>query len=159
MQLASILAQQAVPLSPVYYENIENIIYMGSLNLMTINGRPSANDIRLSIWPFVYERVDGKLKKLEGNLEVSGQLHFQAFKLGTVLSNVSGSGTVPGSSSGGTSNYNLLTNKPSINNITLQGNLTSAQLGLEGGSVGTVGMTYEEALEILNEADEEVAEA
>ena len=152
-------AQQAVPLSPVYYENIENIIYMGSLNLMTINGRPSANDIRLSIWPFVYERVDGKLKKLEGNLEVSGQLHFQAFKLGTVLSNVSGSGTVPGSSSGGTSNYNLLTNKPSINNITLQGNLTSAQLGLEGGSVGTVGMTYEEALEILNEADEEVAEA
>ena len=41
-------AQQAVPLSPVYYENSETILYMGSLNLMTINGRPSANDIRLS---------------------------------------------------------------------------------------------------------------
>ena len=76
-----------------------------------------------------------------------------------MLSYVGGSGTVPGVPSGGTSNYNLLTNKPSINNITLQGNLTSAQLGLAGGSGGTGGMTYEEALEILNEADEEVVEA
>lgn len=66
-------------------------------------------------------------------------------------------GSIPGGSTGGTSNYNLLLNKPSINNITLQGNLTSAQLGLAGGSGGTGGMTYEEALEILNEADGEVA--
>lgn len=150
-------AQQAVPLSPVYYENNENIVYMGSLNLMTINGRPSADDIILSIWPYVYERVEGKLKKLEGNLDISGNLYFRAFKLGTALANISGGGTVPSNPSGGTSNYNLLTNKPSINNITLQGNLTSEQLGLEGGSSGTVGMTYEEALEILNEAGEEVA--
>lgn len=151
-------AHQAVPLSPVYYENNENIVYMGSLNLMTINGRPSVNDIVLSIWPFVHERVDGKLKKLEGNINIGGTLHFRAYKLGTALVNISGDGTAPGGSSEGTSNYNLLINKPSINNITLQGNLTSEQLGLEGGSSGTVGMTYEEALEILNEAGEEVAE-
>ncbi len=151
-------AQQAVPISPAYYENLEYIDYMGTVNLMTVSGRPSANDIVFSIWPFVYERVDGKFKKIEGNFDITGSLRFRVYKLGTILSNVGGSGTVPGGSSGGTSNYNLLTNKPSINNITLQGNLTSAQLGLAGGSGGTGGMTYEEALEILNEADEEVAE-
>jgi hypothetical protein len=32
---------------------------------------------------------------------------------------------------GGTSNYNDLTNKPSINNVTLSGNKTAAQLGLQ----------------------------
>lgn len=149
-------AAQAIPIAPSCSGNTEDIIYMGSLNLMTISGRPSSNDIVVSIWPFVYERVDGKLKKLEGNLDVGGSLYFRAFKLGTVLANISGGGTVPSVPSGGTNNYNLLANKPSINNITLQGNLTSKQLGLEGGSSGTVGMTYEEALEILNEAGEEV---
>ena len=32
---------------------------------------------------------------------------------------------------GGTQNYNELSNKPSINNVTLQGNLTTADLGIE----------------------------
>ena len=35
-----------------------------------------------------------------------------------------------GSSSGGTTNYNDLTNKPSINGITLTGNKTSIDLGI-----------------------------
>ena len=35
-----------------------------------------------------------------------------------------------GSGSGGTTNYNDLTNKPSINGITLTGNKTSADLGI-----------------------------
>ena len=35
-----------------------------------------------------------------------------------------------GSSSGGTTNYNDLTNKPSINGITLTGNKTSVDLGI-----------------------------
>lgn len=36
-----------------------------------------------------------------------------------------------GSGGGGTSNYNQLTNKPSINSVTLSGNKTSADLGLQ----------------------------
>lgn len=143
---------QIVPIAPMYTGDIS---YVCSINLMTVAGRPTANDIILSIRPFVYERVDGKLKKLEGNLNVNGKLCFRIYKLGKVLTSVSGSGTVAGGTSGGTSNYNLLTNKPSINNVTLQGNLTSKQLGLEGNSGSTSGMTYEEALAILNEMDEE----
>lgn len=37
---------------------------------------------------------------------------------------------------GGTSNYNDLTNKPSINNVLLAGNKTSAQLGLTPAAIG-----------------------
>ena len=36
-----------------------------------------------------------------------------------------------GGGSGGTTNYNYLTNKPMINSITLQGNLTLEDLGLK----------------------------
>jgi len=40
------------------------------------------------------------------------------------------SGDTPSPSPGGTSNYNDLINKPSINNVTLSGNKTGSQLGL-----------------------------
>lgn len=47
-----------------------------------------------------------------------------------------------GGGGGGTSNYNLLTNKPSINNVTLSGNITLSDLGIHGipsgGSTGQV---------------------
>lgn len=42
-----------------------------------------------------------------------------------ILANKSGSG-------GGTSDYNDLENKPKINNVTLEGNKTSSELGLTG---------------------------
>lgn len=41
-----------------------------------------------------------------------------------------------GGGSGGTTDYNQLNNKPSINGSTLQGNKTAAQLGLVGAEVG-----------------------
>ena len=41
---------------------------------------------------------------------------------------------VNGSGGGGTSNYSQLTNKPSINGVTLVGNKTSADLSISGGS-------------------------
>lgn len=41
-----------------------------------------------------------------------------------------GTGGSGGSGSGGTTNYNDLTNKPSINGITLTGNKTSVDLGI-----------------------------
>ena len=58
----------------------------------------------------------------------------------------------------GNDNYNLLKNKPSINNVTLQGNLTTEQLGIEVGSGVTEEITYEKALAILN-GEEEVSES
>lgn len=161
--------QQTIPLAPMCSigENIHTILYGGTVNLMTINGKPSANDIVISIWPFVYERVDGKLKNIEGNLDVGGHFMFRIYKLGKELTGIHGDEIIPsvpsggssGGTSGGTSNYNLLTNKPSINNITLQGNLTSEQLGIESGSGSMASMTYEEALAVLNESDEEVTQA
>lgn len=44
-------------------------------------------------------------------------------------------GSVLGSSGGGTSNYNDLSNKPSINGVTLSGNKTSSDLGISGSSI------------------------
>lgn len=41
-----------------------------------------------------------------------------------------------GGGSGGTSNYNDLTNKPSINGVQLSGNKTSAELGIQDGAPG-----------------------
>ncbi len=80
------------------------------------------------------------------------------YKLGGVLASVQGSGTVQGGGTLGNDNYNLLKNKPSINNVTLQGNLTTEQLGIEVGSGVTEEITYEKALAILN-GEEEVSES
>lgn len=41
-----------------------------------------------------------------------------------------------GGGSGGTTNYNQLSNKPSINNVELSGNKTLAALGINAGSIG-----------------------
>ena len=41
-----------------------------------------------------------------------------------------------GGGSGGTTNYNQLSNKPSINNVELSGNKTIAALGINAGSIG-----------------------
>ena len=48
---------------------------------------------------------------------------------GTTIT-ISADGTISAASAGGTTNYNELTNKPSINNIELEGDLTSEELGL-----------------------------
>lgn len=48
---------------------------------------------------------------------------------GTLTNEINLVGTF-GTTGGGTTNYNDLINKPSINNVTLQGNKTGAQLGL-----------------------------
>ena len=48
---------------------------------------------------------------------------------GTLTNEVNLVGTF-GTTGGGTTNYNDLINKPSINNVTLEGNKTGSQLGL-----------------------------
>lgn len=133
----------------------ENLMYaVASPSMMRIYGPPLFNGIRLFVQPYIYERVNGTLKKVEGNIRLSGKYNLSIYKLGGILANVQGSGTVEGGASGGTDNYNLLLNKPSINNVTLQGNLTSEELGLGSDTGSAVEMTYEEALTILNEEQE-----
>lgn len=135
----------------------ESVMYAAaSPNMMRIDGPPLFHGIRLHVQPYIYERVDGMLKKVEGNIQLHGKLNLSIYKLGGILANVQGGGTVEGGASGGTSNYNLLLNKPSINNVTLQGNLTSEELGLEGGTGSVTEMTYDEALAILNTVREEI---
>lgn len=135
----------------------ESVMYaVASPSMMRIDGPPLFHGIRLHVQPYIYERVDGMLKKVEGNIQLHGKLNLSIYKLGGILANVQGGGTVEGGASGGTSNYNLLLNKPSINNVTLQGNLTSEELGLEGGTGSVTEMTYDEALAILNTVREEI---
>ena len=75
---------------------------------------------------------------------------FTSMELGTLSTtlaealgvNGSGGGTSGGGGGGGTTDYNDLSNKPSINNVTLSGNKTSSALGIHeipsGGSTGQV---------------------
>lgn len=60
--------------------------------------------------------------------------------------------------SGGTSDYNALSNKPSINGNTLQGNKTAAQLGLVAAQQGAGLITDAERQQIQTNADD-IAEA
>ena len=46
-----------------------------------------------------------------------------------------------GSSGSGTSDYNELLNKPSINGVVVQGNLTTVQLGIKNGENGEDGFS------------------
>lgn len=75
---------------------------------------------------------------------------FSSMELGTLSTtlaealgvNGNGGGTSGGGGGGGTTDYNDLSNKPSINNVTLSGNKTSSALGIHeipsGGSTGQV---------------------
>lgn len=51
-----------------------------------------------------------------------------------------------GSSTGGTNNYNNLTNKPSINNIVLEGNKASKDLNLQETMTALTNLELEEIL-------------
>ena len=67
---------------------------------------------------------------LNGTLSTSGTLD------GTLSTSDTLSGTISnGTGSGGTTDYNDLSNKPQINNVTLSGNKTTADLGLFSGYI------------------------
>ena len=56
--------------------------------------------------------------------------HFVAGTNITITDNVDGTQTIASTASGGTTDYSDLTNKPSINNVTLSGNKTTSDLGI-----------------------------
>ena len=74
-------------------------------------------------------------------------------KIGSGIS-VEEDGTISASGSGGTSDYTDLTNKPSINGVTLSGNKTTSDLGINADNVMmSDGVTsVEEAVDELTEA-------
>lgn len=57
--------------------------------------------------------------------------HFVAGTNVTITDNADGTQTIASTASGGTSDYSDLTNKPTINNVTLSGNKTTADLGID----------------------------
>lgn len=56
--------------------------------------------------------------------------HFVAGTNVTITDNADGTQTIASTASGGTSDYSDLTNKPTINNVTLSGNKTTSDLGI-----------------------------
>lgn len=131
--------------------------YTAPVHMELITG-PTSPSIKVA--PYIYKRgVNNEAVKVEGNITLTAkEMDFFVYKLGGLFSAIPGSGSVPEIGSGGSNNYNLLLNKPSINNVTLQGNLTSEQLGMSGGAGSVDEMTYEEALAFLNAVEEESGE-
>ena len=84
-------------------QNYYSLINKPSINNVTLSGNKSLNDLG----------IQGKLIAGAG-INISGN----------TISVIGGGGS-------GTSDYNLLSNKPSINNVALQGNLRSDELGLQ----------------------------
>lgn len=130
------------------------------VNIVAISGPPSIDGIRFHAQPMIYKKDEsGSLSLIKDEnyrMSMEGNSRLKIYKLGGVLASVSGTGFVEEIEE--INNYNLLKNKPSINNVTLQGNLTTEQLGIEVGSGVTEEITYEKALAILN-GEEEVSES
>jgi len=131
------------------------------VSIVGVGGIPSLSDgLKVSIQPFLYKQNESRTSvDVEESFGLATQdMYMEVYTLGGILSTIGGSGTVEDGGSGGTSNYNLLSNKPSINNVELKGNLTSDQLGLQGGSGESTEMIYEETLAALNGEEETVNE-
>jgi hypothetical protein len=66
--------------------------------------------------------------------KLDGLANIKSVGVGLNLDNVTGELTATGGGTGGTTNYNDLSNKPQINSVTLSGNKSSADLGLADAS-------------------------
>lgn len=66
--------------------------------------------------------------------KINGLANIKTIGVGLNLDNATGELTATGGGTGGTTNYNDLSNKPQINSVTLSGNKSSADLGLADAS-------------------------
>ena len=131
--------------------------YMCPVNLIMVSGPPSNEGIDIRIQPIIYKHsTNGKAVDVTQEFTVTSlSMDLKIFKLGGILATVGEGGTSAGTGSGtgGVTSYRSLADKPSINNVTLIGNLTSDDLGLGDGSGSeetASEMTYEETLAELN---------
>ena len=81
------------------------------------------------------------LEKFETTVELAMGLELTCNKTGYRLDKITGGGKIPDYSGEGTTNYEELENKPTINGVELTGDLTSEQLGLGGGEGGVSSLT------------------
>lgn len=137
---------------PIVMSTLNN--YSCPVMMFMLYGPPDSRGIDINLTTHLFERSDNGTVELEGNVKLSSKMKLCVYKLGYLIDTIqSGDAVLPG---GATvlSNYNLLQNKPSINNVTLQGDLTSQQLGLGGDASGLVEMTAEEVEAIINQTEE-----
>lgn len=128
--------------------------YTAPVHMILLTGPTSRPSIE--VVPYLYKRNanNESINISESFTLIAKEMNFFVYKLGGLFSTIPGSGSIPEIEPGESNNYNLLLNKPSINNVTLQGNLTSEQLGMGGGAGSVDKMTYEEALAFLNAVEE-----
>lgn len=131
--------------------------YMCPVNFIMVAGPPSNEGIDIKIQPIIYKHsTNGEAVDVTQEFTVTSMsMDLKIFKLGGILATVGEGGTSAGTGSGteGVTSYRSLADKPSINNVTLIGNLTSDDLGLgDGAGSGETAseMTYEETLAELN---------
>lgn len=127
--------------------------YMCPVNFIMVAGPPSNEGIDIKIQPIIYKHsTNGEAVDVTQEFTVTSMsMDLKIFKLGGILATVGEGGTSAGT--GGVTSYRSLADKPSINNVTLIGNLTSDDLGLGDGSGSeetASEMTYEETLAELN---------
>lgn len=131
--------------------------YMCPVNFIMVSGPPSNEGIDIKIQPIIYKHsTNGEAVDVTQEFTVTSMsMDLKIFKLGGILATVGEGGTSAGTGSGtgDVTSYRSLADKPSINNVTLIGNLTSDDLGLgDGTGSGETAseMTYEETLAELN---------
>lgn len=122
-------------------------IYTIPLHVVQVDGAPTSISINLS--SKFFERADGRTVETEGKLNLICNLRLKIYRFGYLLDTVPDSVIDFGSGASGTSNYNALSNKPSINDVILQGNLTSEELGIPSGDIGDLTEMTEEEVEII----------
>lgn len=141
---------------PIVPTQCNGVLSVNAIDLWGIYGPPIQSGIQINIQPMLYKKdSQGQVSSVDNTKWSAINMHLIVYKLGSILQSTLSSSDM-GGSSGGVNDYTQLLNKPSINNVTLVGNLTSAQLGLENSSSGggETEMTYEETLAELNKEDE-----
>ena len=137
---------------PIVPTQCNGVLSVNAIDLWGIYGPPLQSGIQINIQPMLYKKdSQGQVSLVDGTKWTALNMHLRVYKLGSILQSTP-SNSDTGGSSGGVNDYAQLLNKPSINNVTLIGNLTSAQLGLENSSSGggETEMTYDETLAELN---------
>lgn len=137
---------------PIVPTQCNGALSVNAIDLWGIYGPPLQSGIQINIQPMLYKKdSQGQVSLVDGTKWTALNMHLRVYKLGSILQSTP-SNSDTGGSSGGVNDYAQLLNKPSINNVTLIGNLTSAQLGLENSSSGggETEMTYDETLAELN---------
>lgn len=129
------------------------VLTANAIDVWGIYGPPIQSGIKVQIQPMLYKQdSNGTDTLINETTWGTVNMHLCVYKLGGILQNASGGSDTGGTSGSVVNDYMQLLNKPSINNVTLVGNLTAEQLGLENSGSGSseTEMTYDETLAELN---------